>query len=165
MKNILFVLLICFPFQKILSQENTSTSGEASVNLIVPLSIKSSIGDLDFGEIILTGLPIVETILPRNGKKFVITGQLGRIVTIIFNDVVLDNSQSSLNLNGTFGELFFQPTIITSDRVAISNGRSIFLKPDGLIGKIELLVGGSINIDEDQPIGDYEGLFTLSVAY
>jgi len=165
MKNIFLILLISFPIQKLLAQENTSTSGEASVNLIVPLSINSSTGDLDFGEIILTGLPIVETILPRNGKKFIIKGQKGRLVTILFNNIVLDNSQSASNSNEVLGKLFFYPNIITIDRVIIENGKSIYLEPDGLIGKIDLLVGGTINIDANQPIGNYEGLFTLSVAY
>jgi len=165
MQKILFVILLCFPFYNLFSQGNSSSSARATANLIVPLSIKAGKGDLDFGEIILTGLPIAETILPPNGKEFIVSGQKGRLVTVMFDKVKLNNSRWLNNTKSVYGELYFIPKMLTSDGVAISSGKSILLKPNNLIGEVKLFVGGTINIEATQTIGDYEGLFTISVAY
>ena len=120
---------------------------------------------MDFGEIILTGLPITETIFPHNGKEFIVTGQKGRMVTIMFNDVKLNNSQWLNNKKLVYGELNFIPSMLTEEGEIVASGKSILLKPNNLIGEIKLYVGGSINIEATQSVGDYEGLFAISVAY
>lgn len=165
MQKILFIILLSLPSYNLFSQVNSSASGQATANLIVPLSIESGVGDLDFGEIILTGLPITETISPPNGKEFIVTGQKGRMVTIMFTDVKLNNSQWLNNKKLVYGELEFKPNMITEEGAIVASGKSILLKPNNLIGEIKLYVGGSINIEATQSVGDYEGLFAISVAY
>jgi len=143
----------------------TSTSARGIANLIVPLSIKPVSGDLDFGEIILTGTPATESILPKDGKLFEITGHPNRFVTITFDKVKLDNSQWVAVYGGNTGTLIFYPDIETDNGTKIHSGDSKRLISYGLLGKLNLWVGGSINIAANQPQGDYRGLFVISVSY
>ncbi len=143
----------------------TSTSARGFANLIVPLSITPLSGDLDFGEIILTGTPSTETISPHEGKLFEIVGHPNRFVTITFDDVQLDNSQWILIYGGNMGTIIFVPDVELENGKKIQSGDSARLMREGLLGKLRLWVGGTIDIAANQPPGDYRGLFVISVSY
>ena len=163
-KLILFIVII-FLSEFIYSQNTSTISGEATANLIYPISLKAGMGDLDFGEIILTGLPIVKSIKPKAGKEFIIQGQKGRSVTVYYNKVSLDNYEWASKYNGKFGRLIFYPNVILENNRQIKSGDNINLKTTGSLGEARIYVGGKIKINATQPIGNYKGLFIISVAY
>jgi hypothetical protein len=164
MKNI-FIILILLSFSNYFAQRNGYVSGDANVNLIVPLSVKAGSGDLDFGEIIVTGSAFTEKIEPFSGKQFIVIGHPGRNITIRFNSVELTNYQWA-SLNGRkYGMLTFMPKVITKNSQSVTDGSTFTLIKNGLVGELQLYVGGEIAINPKQQIGNYEGLFILSVAY
>jgi hypothetical protein len=164
MKKI-FIIFIIFICTKNFAQQPGYISGEASVNLIVPLSVQAGSGDLDFGEIIVTGSAFTEKIEPFSGKQFIVIGHPGRNVTIRFNAVELKNySWASLN-GGKLAKLTFIPKVITKNSQSLTDGSSFKLLKSGLVGELQVFVGGEISISSKQPIGQYEGLFILSVTY
>ncbi|GBD90365.1 hypothetical protein BMS3Abin04_01082 [bacterium BMS3Abin04] len=143
----------------------TSVSGNTFSNLIVPLSITALSGDLNFGQILLTGVPQNPEIKPKNGKLFEITGQPKRKVTVTYNPVILSNSQWAATNSGQLGTMRFNPKVIKDNGKNVKSGKSIRLKREGLIGKEKLWVGGTLNVAANQPEGDYIGLFVISVSY
>ncbi len=165
MKKLLFAIIIIFISGFNYSQTTSFINAEASANLIYPISLKAGAGDLDFGEIILTGLPILEIRKPKNGKEFIIQGQKGRNVTVYFSNVILNNYEWAARFNGKFGRLKFISDVISADNKQLRSGSSIILKSNGTIGEQKIYVGGKIKIRAKQPIGSYRGLFVISVAY
>lgn len=163
-KQILLISILIFTTGFLYSQKTSSVSAEATANLIYPISLKAGAGDLDFGEIILTGLPIIESIKPRRGKEFIIQGQKGRSVTVYYKKVLLNNYEWALKFNGKFGRLVFYPNVVLGNN-KFHNGNNVLLKTVGSIGETRIYVGGKIKIRATQPIGNYRGLFIISVAY
>ncbi len=166
MKKSAFSFLFCFflVFHSLFAQV-TSTSARGFANLIVPLSITPLSGDLDFGEIILTGTPITETIPPKDGKIFEVVGHPNRFVSITFDNVQLDNSQWIMAYGGDLGTIIFVPDVELENGTKVNSGDSYRLVREGILGKLRILVGGSIDIAYNQPPGDYRGLFVISVSY
>ncbi len=165
MQKLFYLIIIIFSSGINYSQTTSFVSADASANLIYPISLKAGTGDLDFGEIILTGLPINEVRKPKDGKEFIIQGQKGRSVIVYFSNVVLNNYESASELNSKFGRLRFLPNVITDNNRKLQSGDSIILKANGAIGERKIYVGGKIKIRAKQPIGNYRGLFVISVAY
>ncbi len=147
--------------QTVISSQNAT----ASAYLVVPLSIAATIGDLDFGNILLAGSPIKTTIAPRDGKLFVVSGHPNRRVTFTFEDVLLDNANWVVSSGGVVDNLTFVPKVILENGRRVKNGKSKKLRLNGSIGKLNVWVGGSIKISADQEVGEYVGRFTLSVNY
>jgi hypothetical protein len=163
-KNIIFlffVILSTINSQTVWSSQNAL----ATAYLVVPLSITASVGDLDFGEIILTGSPTSINITPRDGKLFVVTGHPNRNVTFTFNNVTLDNNAWASTSGGNVDNLTFIPSVQLDDGTLLNNGDSKQLILDGNIGKLNVWVGGRIDISATQEVGDYIGQFTLIVNY
>ena len=151
--------------QNIFAQQTGYQSGTASANLIVPLSIEAGKGDLDFGDIIVINSSFREEINPSRGKEFIVKGQANRNISIVFNDVLLNNHLWVSNNSGQSGTLPFTPEVELKNSIKVKSGDNIILEPNGLIGEIKINVGGSIDIQANQPLGDYEGLFVISVSY
>ena len=163
-KNILFFFIIIFSninSQTVWSSQNAT----ASAYLVVPLSITATIGDLDFGEIILTGSPTSIEITPRDGKLFVVTGHPNRNVTFTFENVLMDNNAWAVSTGGRVDNLTFIPFVELDDGTSINSGDSKPLVLSGNVGKLNVWVGGKIEIAAKQEIGDYVGRFTLIVNY
>lgn len=166
MIKILLHIFLIVGLSQLNAQQIGYQSGTASANLIMPISIESGQGDLDFGDILLPGVPTKEEIDPLVGKEFIIKGQVGRNVSIIFNDVELTNyAWVSNHPSQDAGTLTFIPNVLAEKSIPVSSGDNIVLKQNGMIGEIKLQVGGSITLDAKQPEGDYEGLFIISVSY
>ena len=144
--------------------QRVTQAASATVNLIVPLSITATQGSLDFGEIILTGRSFRKRIQPNKGQKFIINGHPGRKISIIFNSITLTNSGSP-QLIDRLGTLRFNPLLQSNSGVFISSGDTFILEENGKVGEFEIWAGGTIQIAADQPHGDYEGTFTLTVTY
>jgi len=142
-----------------------SQNAEAYANLIVALSVTPTSGDLDFGEIILTGSPYSPAIGPKSGKLFVVNGHPARNITVTFNDIILDNNLWVAATGGAPGLLTFTPDVELDDATNVTSGSSHTLVLTGGVGEILFWVGGSISIAGTQAHGDYLGLFTLDVSY
>ena len=165
LKEIKILLLFLIISSINFAQSTGYQSGSAGVNLVMPLSIQSGSGDLDFGEILVTNSTSKETIIPRNGKEFIVKGEARRNISVVFNDVELNNLLWLSNRSGTAGTLTFIPNVTLENSKKIKSGANIVLNQVGLIGEVKFLVGGSITIRKNQPAGDYEGLFIISVTY
>lgn len=84
----------------------------------------------------------VSEISPGN---FTIGGLINREVQLTFSDAILSNGTSSMsvtNINADTGNNF----TVTSDKMAIS-------------------VGGTLNVNANQPYGVYTGSYTLTITY
>ena len=147
--------------QTVLSSQNAT----ASAYLVVPLSIAATIGDLDFGNILLAGSATKTTIEPLDGKLFVVSGHPNRKVTFTFENVLLDNASWVVAHSGLVGNLTFVPKVILENGRRVKSGKSKKLVLDGSVGKLNVWVGGSIKISANQEVGEYIGRFTLSVNY
>jgi hypothetical protein len=164
MKQFLFVFLF-ITFFITGNCQTASTTASGRVNVIQPLSITSTGGALNFGEIILTGSIASYQITPAQGQQFRITGNPGRSVSIAFNQISLSNSVwVSLN-GGTVGSLTFTPTVVNSLDNPITSGNFYALVTNGAVAILDIRVGGSITVSSTQPQGDYTGIFTISVSY
>jgi len=167
MKKIFHIALLLFLLgetnysQTVFSSQNAS----ASAYLIVPLSITATIGDLDFGNIFITGSSSKIDISPREGKLFIVTGHPGRDVTFAFEDVSMDNASWAVTTGGVVDNLTFIPEVQLEDGSKIKSGKSKELILDGSVGKLNVWVGGNIKIGSKQEVGDYIGRFTLNVNY
>jgi hypothetical protein len=146
-------------------QTSSTATASGSVNVIQPLSIASTGGSLSFGEIILTGSPANYQIAPAQGQSFRILGHPGRSVSIIFNQITLDNSVWVGLNGGTIGSLTFTPNVIDFSNNLITSGNFYPLATSGATAILDIRVGGSISVGASQPYGDYVGTFTISVSY
>jgi Domain of unknown function (DUF4402) len=165
LKQVIIFGFLIIVQQNIFAQQTGYQSGSASANLIVPLSIEAGKGNLDFGDIIVGSSSFKEKIKPRSGKEFIVKGQANRNISVVFNNVLLNNHLWVSNNNGQSGTLPFTPKVILQNSKKVKSGDNIILEPNGLIGEIKFNVGGSIDIQANQPLGDYEGLFVISVSY
>ncbi|MBK7107215.1 MAG: DUF4402 domain-containing protein [Ignavibacteriae bacterium] len=164
MKKI-FIVFTLISLTSLFAQQTGYISGNASANLIQPLSIEAGSGDLDFGEIIVSGSSFIEKIEPNFGKQFIVTGHPGKNITVRFSSVELTNYDWASNFGGNFGTLIFTPNVETKNSQKILDGNTLPLAQNGLIGELQIFVGGEIYINPKQEIGDYVGLFVLSVTY
>jgi len=162
----LFFVLIIISFSTIFSQSvSRNSSSSAFANLIVPLSISSTFGSLDYGEIILTKTRFQRNIPPQSGKLFVINGHPGRSVTIMYNSITLSNIGTSAPPLGTVTTIPFSPEVVQENNSPVKNGQAINLLNNGKGGELKLWVGGIITIESNQASGLYSGNFTITVSY
>lgn len=162
------LLHLFFPLILLFDQavcQTASTNALGRVNVIQPLSITSTGGALDFGEIILTGSTSLYQLLPANGKYFRILGNPDRSVTVSFNQVPLDNSNWVNANGGTSGTLLFSPQVVNNLNNPVINGNAYPLQISGSVAILDIRVGGSITVNAAQPQGDYTGIFIISVSY
>ena len=161
-------LLIVFLFTTLFITGNSQTASRTAsgrVNAVQPLSITSTGGSLNFGDIILTGSLANYQITPALGQQFRIVGNPSRSVSITFNQISLSNSVwVSLN-GGTSGTLVFIPAVVNSVNNPITSGNFYPLVTSGAVAILDIRVGGSITVSSTQPQGDYTGTFTISVSY
>lgn len=151
----------CINSQTIFSSQNAS----AIAYLVVPLSITATQGDLDFGEIILSGVSTIQRMSPSSGKLFVVSGHPNRSVTFTFNSVSMNNTSWVAFSGGSVDNLEFIPDIELNSGKKVRAGDSHILQLANGLGELDVWVGGSINISPNQASGDYIGRFTLNVTY
>lgn len=154
------------------AQNSANASANVTAQLKKGLSITNFTGDLDFGEIILTGSAQTPAITPGSGVRFDVSGHPNKDVVISFANVTLNNNAWATTFSGTTGTLVFTPvvhhtgssTTYTPGNVVTSGNPYTLVNSSGT-GLLYLWLGGSLAIQENQPQGDYEGTFTISVAY
>jgi hypothetical protein len=145
----LVIALAILPFYFIAATSYAQSANvPVTANILAALSIQHISGDLNFGNIVVTGNPQTPQKTPENGAVFEVTGNNSTPITVTFTNVTLNNSGS--------GSMTFTPSVehttanTYSGASAVSSGGSITITTGG---KAWLRVGGS------------SGTFTISVAY
>jgi len=163
-----FIVFLC----SISSAQVVSVPGVARVNMIKPLSITSINSSINFGEIILTGSAFVYDLHPSQGAIFRIEGHPARNVVISYSSTSLSNAQWVSQYGGTVGSLNYSPNVVHTGSSSVyqspqpvTNGGSYQLQEVNRNGILYIWVGGTLNIQANQPIGDYTGTFNITVTY
>lgn len=167
------IVLIFMGFASIiLAQTSANASATVTANLKKGLSISNFTGDLDFGQIILTGSAQTPTKNPDDGVRFDVTGHPAKDVTITFAGIDLTNDVWVSEKGGTNATLAFTPTVhhtgnssTYSAGTVVTSGGTVALVNTTGDGKLYLWLGGSLAVGASQAHGDYTGSFTMSVAY
>ena len=167
--KLLTFIIIC---HSILSAQQVSVPGTARVNMIKPLSITAINNSINFGEIFLTGSAFIYNLHPSQGAVFRIEGHPNRNVIISFSSTSLSNAQWVSQYGGTVGSLNYTPYVVHTGASSVydlpqvvTNGGSYQLQNVNQNGILYVWVGGTINIQANQPIGDYTGTFNITVTY
>ncbi len=163
MKKLVIALSI-FVFSSLVTtsyaQSSASDNVQVTANILAGLSIQHISGNLDFGNIVVTGSPQNPSKTPDNGAVFEVTGNNNTAVTVTFNNVTLTN--------GATGSMTFTPSVehttvnTYTSPTSVTSGNQITLTATG---KGWLWVGGSLAVAANQETGSYSGTFTISVAY
>ncbi len=176
MKNTKFALftisLLFFFGANLFAQSSASATAEVKAQLKKGLSIQNLDGDLDFGEIILTGSATTQTIAPNSGVRFLVTGHPGKNVTVSFSNINLTNDAWVAANGGNNDVLPFTADVDETGSSStytnannVNSGDQVALVNNSGVGNLYLWLGGSIAISADQEQGDYTGTFTMTVAY
>ncbi len=167
------VLLILISTIELFAQSSFTVNSQISISLSNGLSINKVGGDLDYGDIIYTGNRQTLTRTPDLGVEFEVTGYRRNLVSVTFpNNIDLDNNDWVSNNGGTNGTIRFTPTVrhtfgninYVGSRV-VRSGRTYRLSNDSPSGKLYLWLGGRLVVNRNQPYGDYQGTFTITVEY
>lgn len=166
------LILLLFIYTEISVAQIYTSSASASVNMIKPISIISLKNEINFGEIILTGSAFARTLSPSSGAVFKIEGHPNRNVIISFNSTNLSNAQWVSQNGGTVGTLIYVPDVVHTSSSSsyqnpfpVTSGSSYILVNSGGIGVLYLWIGGRIDVNANQPIGDYQGTINITVSY
>ncbi len=151
--------------------QSSSVSASVTANVMTPITIITT-GNIDFGDIIVMPNPYQVTKSPVDGSKHEVQGNPNSSVTVSFNSVILDNFDWVAQHGGTNGTMTFIPEVKHTgtnssyvNPMPVVNGGVYQLNDVNGIGKLFLWVGGSINVNANQPIGYYTGTFVINVAY
>lgn len=170
MKNHLIVLYILTNFTLLWGQTNSSLQNEITIQLTKGLSIKTVNGNLDFGSVVSLSTSQTLSKNPQYGVKYEVNGTSRNKVSIDYSSNVVLSNYNFINQNGgSQGNLTFIADVVETSGYStfvspkkIKSGRKIRLSSEG---KLYLWVGGEISISENQPIGNYEGTFSITIAY
>jgi hypothetical protein len=172
-QNTLTGVLIVLVFSSYTSAQNHSlANAPIKVTIIKGLNINLVNGDLDFGELVQSGISTKVTKTPDKGIYLEVNGHPGHDVVIDYNNTTLSNKPWSDSYGGTEGNLLFQPD------VEYSNSEPDYLHTNPVVGgnsyslsnsidktNLHLWIGGEIDIPQNQPSGDYSGHFVVTVSY
>lgn len=169
------IIVSLFLMSSVFAQNSSSADANVTASLKKGLSITNNTGDLNFGEIVLTGSADNPSIAPGNpsaGVKFEVIGHPGKTVAVTFSAVTLTNNAWVSTNGGNNDNLVFTPVVDETQGNStyggannVTSGNSIALTNNGGLGYLYLWLGGSIAIKANQEQGDYVGTFTMNVAY
>lgn len=171
LKSILFATVYCVFTITVKPQTNVSASSAIRVSVTKGIGISQLSGDLDLGEVILNDAFTTVTKKPGNGLSFEISGSPYKSVIINYSNTELNNSFWISKYNGVDGILNFIPLVeYSTDRKfesinPVNNNNCLELNNNKGTGFVYLRVGGNLQINQNQPAGDYEGQFTITVSY
>jgi hypothetical protein len=156
----------------IFAQSSANASATVTANLKKGLSISNATGNLDFGEIILTGAAQTPSIAQASGVRFDVIGHPNKDVTVTFSGLNLNNDAWVTSNGGTNGTLAFTPSVDHTGNsstytpgTVVTSGNAVTLVNTTGNGRLYLWLGGSLAVGASQPHGDYTGSFTMNVAY
>lgn len=172
MQNCLYTVLFLLIFQ-------IALVCQTSVNIPITVSVSAGPvmnkirGDLDFGDVLSTSTLQTLNKTPDNGVLFEVNGTPRSRVAVNYSTTVSMNNNNWVIANGgEFGNLSFVPEVMQTGASStytnprnVKEGRRIRIRNDNGIGRLFLWIGGEIEVQPDQPNGDYEGIFNITVAY
>lgn len=154
------------------AQNQSLASTTINVTIVKGLKINLVNGDLDFGEVVQSGISTKVTKTPDKGIYLEINGHPGHDVVIDYNNTILSNKPWSDSYGATEGNLLFQPNVEYSNSEPdysyanpVIGGNSYTLSNSIDQPNLYLWIGGEIDIPQDQPNGDYSGQFIVTVSY
>ncbi len=166
------VMLMLFINTNVYSQAKLNATANVRVSLVESLNLRTVQGNLDFGEIIQSGASSNLSITPNKGLLLEVNGSPGKNVFVNYSDVTLNNEQWTNSIGGEKGLMKFSPKVEHtkanmnySDAAKISSGKAYPLEESSGDGLLYLWVGGKIHIAQSQPLGNYEGQFSVTVSY
>ncbi len=164
--SIFFLFILC-GFS--VAQSSANASAGIKIRLIKGLNIKTEKGNLDFGEIILPAQNKMLIKSPDKGLRFTLKGQPEKSVMFTFQKAILKRIQENKRLDNV---LQFKPLIVRTNEktnffepTPILNGQFYKLQNQKGEGRMYIWVGGKLKLTDNPIPGDYQGTFTLSVAY
>ncbi len=174
MKKQISIVLLFIMFSNVFyGQNNISLSNNIKISLTTGLVVNKISGDLDFGEVIVSNQRQRQTISPGDGVLFEVTGEKRKGVTVTYSTFVTLTNKDWVNIyGGDSGTLYFVPNVKRTGKNPtytnprnVRNGRRYRLRNDGNFGRLYIWVGGKIRVNANQPVGDYIGQFSITVAY
>ena len=166
------IIVALFSISSVFAQSSASANANVLASLKKGLSITNNTGDLNFGNIVLTGSATTETKTPDAGVQFEVVGHPGKSVAVTFANVTLLNDAWVATNGGNNDNLIFTPDVDEtggsssySSANNVTSGNSIALQNINGLGYLYLWLGGSIAVKANQEQGDYVGTFTMNVAY
>ena len=170
-KVITFLLLSCSLITSLALGQGRTASANVRVTIVKAIQISEIQGDLDFGELVLSGVSTTVERTPDQGILFAVNGSSGRNIVIDYQNTLLKNI-NEIPDKPLINSIQFIPRINTtyadqnySNPESVSNGGSYQLKDKDGDGIIYLWVGGEMDIDSQLASGDYSGEFSVSVSY
>ena len=167
--SVIIMLCIC---TQLYSQAKQIGVASVKISLVKSLNLRTVQGDLNFGEINQTGSASNLSISPSEGLLFEVNGSPGKNVFVNYSYVTLNNEQWTNSIGGEKGLMKFSPKVEHtkanmnySDATQISSGNAYSLHESSGDGLLYLWVGGKIHIAQSQPLGNYEGQFSVTVSY
>jgi len=170
MKKLLILFLANFIFySNLFSQNNETLNIQIQASLKRGISVISQSTTLDFGEIVLSNSSLTITKSPQEGLRFKVLSHPEKPVMISFNSTQLTIQNQNNQQQGT---ITFVPKIVHTginsdyiDPVEITSG--VFYQPQNSSGEgvLNLWVGGSLILNENELHGDYSGTLTITIAY
>ena len=172
MKTLQYVLIAIAFTASVFAQSTANSSATVTAQLKKGLSVSQVGGNLDFGQIILTGNEQTPTITPNNGASFKVIGHPNKNIAITFGTVSLTNNAWVTTNGGTNSTLLFTPSVSQTGSSSsyvgsssVTSGNILPLVNVSGDGNMYVWVGGQLSVASDQAHGDYTGTFTISVAY
>lgn len=146
---------------------SVSIFAQSSADAPVYISVKKSLsilpvagGSLDFGTL-LYGSADAATKTPELGAKFVVDGSEIRDISVSYSATTLTNQ--------FLDNLTFTPEVEQTGKNSTYTGAASLVSgapvSTGDDGKLYIWVGGSIDFGATTEEGEYQGLFSMSVAY
>ena len=164
--SIFFLFILC-GFS--VAQNSGNASAGIKIRLIKGLNIKTEKGNLDFGEIILPAQNKMLIKSPDKGLRFTVKGQPDKSVMFTFQKAILKRIQENKRLDNV---LQFKPLVVRTNNktnffepTPILNGQFYKLQNQKGEGRMYIWVGGKLKLTHNPIPGNYQGTFTLSVAY
>ena len=141
------------------AQSSDSAQGTATATVVAPIQIANDGGELSFG-VFVPSATLGSVSIATDGSR------TGSNVSLATGGVV---SADAFTVTGTGDRLF---SITSAATTVASNGNTMALTIDAptsatltAAGTYALNVGGTLTVGANQPAGDYQGTYTMTVAY
>jgi hypothetical protein len=166
------LLLLVVPVTFIYSQSSGNAVAVVSAKLIKGLGTQSIGGNLNFGDIVLTNSSSTIYKNPDEGMEIKISGHPEKNIILTYQPIEINNSQWVAVNGGEEGALSFTPEIehtsgnasYTNASPVVSGGTYTLQNSDGE-GIMYIWIGGNIQINDNQPAGNYSGVFQINISY
>lgn len=166
------LLIIVIPFSFNYSQKSSNAMAVVSAKLVKGLGTQTISGDLNFGDIVLSGSGSTVNKNPGEGMEIKITGHPGKNILMTFSPLEIDNYEWVSQNGGENGTLTFTPNIEQTSNnasyinaVQVISGNSYTLPNINGEGGLYIWVGGNVQINDNQPAGNYSGTFQINISY